>query len=70
MRFRDADAIRVDRIAWATMDRSVKATLWIAAMMLLGYAAWAYANCAMDAACHVEFCGPRGAPCGFSRHAP
>lgn len=52
------------------MDRSVKATLWIAAVMLLGYAVWAYADCAMDRTCHMEFCGPRGAPCGFVRHAP
>jgi hypothetical protein len=35
------------------MDRSTKATLWIAFAVLLSYVVWFFADCAMDDACHI-----------------
>jgi hypothetical protein len=35
------------------MDRQTKATLWIAAVVLLSYFAWFYLDCAMDDACRI-----------------
>jgi hypothetical protein len=35
------------------MDRSTKATLWVAFIVLMSYFAWFYADCAMDDACHI-----------------
>jgi hypothetical protein len=33
------------------MDRSTRVTLWIAAVVLLSYFVWFFADCAMDDAC-------------------
>jgi hypothetical protein len=33
------------------MDRLTKATLWVAAIILISYVVWFYADCAMDDAC-------------------
>jgi hypothetical protein len=35
------------------MDRSTKATLWIAFTVLLSYFLWFYLDCAYDDACHI-----------------
>ncbi len=35
------------------MDRSTKATLWVAFILLLSYFVWFYVDCAMDDACHI-----------------
>jgi hypothetical protein len=41
------------------MDRSTKATLWIAFVVLLSYFVWFFADCAMDDACRFV-CVNRG----------
>jgi hypothetical protein len=51
------------------MDLRTKATLWLAAVVMVSYFAWLYADCAPDPGCRVVFCGPRGAPYGIT-HAP
>jgi hypothetical protein len=38
------------------MDRGTKATLWITALAVSSYAAWFYADCAMDTHCHFKVC--------------
>jgi hypothetical protein len=35
------------------MDRSTKATLWIAFAVLPSYVVWFFADCAMDDACRI-----------------
>jgi hypothetical protein len=35
------------------MDRSTKATLWVAFTILVSYFVWFYLDCAMDGACHI-----------------
>ena len=35
------------------MDRSTRMTLWVAAIILVSYVVWFYADCAMDSACHI-----------------
>ena len=35
------------------MDRSTKATLWIAFAVVLSYVVWFFADCAIDDACRV-----------------
>jgi len=35
------------------MDRSTKATLWIAFIVLFGYFAWFFLDCVMDDTCHL-----------------
>ena len=35
------------------MDRSTKATLWIAFAVLLSYVVWFFADCAIDDACRI-----------------
>jgi hypothetical protein len=50
------------------MDRSTKTTLWIVSAILFSYFVWFYVDCRMDDTCHIVWCGPRGAPCGISRH--
>jgi len=35
------------------MDRTTKATLWIAVVVLLSYFIWFYADCALDDACRI-----------------
>ncbi|MBR0972729.1 MULTISPECIES: hypothetical protein [Bradyrhizobium] len=44
------------------MDRSTKATLWIAFIVIASYVVWFYLACAMDDACHMvcEGGGRRG----------
>jgi hypothetical protein len=34
------------------MDRSTKATLWVAFLVLFSYFVWFFLDCAMDDACH------------------
>ncbi len=41
------------------MDRMTRATLWIAALALGAYFAWAFLDCALDATCK-ERCEPTG----------
>jgi hypothetical protein len=41
------------RFVGAQMDRSTKATLWIAFIVLSGYFVWFFLDCAMDDACHL-----------------
>jgi hypothetical protein len=35
------------------MDRTTKATLWIAFVVLFSYFAWFFLDCAMDESCHL-----------------
>jgi hypothetical protein len=35
------------------MDRSTKATLWIASITLLSYFVWFFLDCALDDTCHL-----------------
>ena len=35
------------------MDRSTKATLWIAFIVLVSYFVWFFADCAMDDTCRL-----------------
>ena len=35
------------------MDRSTKATLWVAFIVLFSYFAWFFLECAMDPSCHL-----------------
>jgi len=44
------------------MDRSTKATLWIAFLVLFAYFVWFFLDCWMDASCHLacRFTGSRG----------
>ncbi len=35
------------------MDRTTKATLWVAFILLVSYFVWFYVDCAMDDACHI-----------------
>jgi hypothetical protein len=37
----------------ARMDRSTKATLWIAFTILISYFVWFYVDCAMDDSCRI-----------------
>jgi hypothetical protein len=48
------------------MDRSTKATLWIAFIVLMSYFVWFYLDCAMDDACHLV-CGNGGRGCHTQR---
>ena len=34
------------------MDRSTKATLWVAFLVLFSYFVWFFLDCVMDDACH------------------
>jgi hypothetical protein len=40
-------------ISGVRMDRTTKATLWIAFVVLFSYFAWFYLDCAMDESCHL-----------------
>ena len=44
---------------WYDMDRSTRTTLWIAAIVLLLYFVWFFADCAMDDSCRIV-CGNHG----------
>jgi len=35
------------------MDRSTKATLWVAFLALTSYFVWFYVDCAFDDTCHI-----------------
>lgn len=35
------------------MDRSTKATLWVAFVVLASYFVWFYVDCAFDDTCHI-----------------
>ena len=35
------------------MDRSTRATLWIAFIVIASYFAWFFLDCALDSACHI-----------------
>jgi hypothetical protein len=35
------------------MDRTTKATLWVAFTIIISYVVWFYLDCAMDDACHI-----------------
>jgi len=35
------------------MDRSTKATLWIAFLVLFSYFVWFFVDCAIDNSCHL-----------------
>jgi hypothetical protein len=35
------------------MDRSTKATLWIAFLVLFSYFVWFFVDCAIDDSCHL-----------------
>jgi hypothetical protein len=37
----------------ARMDRTTKATLWVAFTILISYVVWFYLDCAMDDACRI-----------------
>lgn len=39
------------------MDRSTKATLWIAFIVIASYVAWFYLDCALDDACQIVCAG-------------
>ena len=39
------------------MDRSTKATLWIAFIVIVSYVAWFYLDCAIDDACQIICAG-------------
>lgn len=41
------------------MDRLTKATLWVAAIILISYVVWFYADCALDDACRI-ICAKNG----------
>jgi hypothetical protein len=49
------------------MDRSTKATLWIAFAVLLSYFVWFFADCAMDDACRIVCAGNGRGTCHTER---
>jgi hypothetical protein len=43
----------LQRLFGMPMDRSTKATLWIAFLVLFSYFVWFFADCAIDDSCHL-----------------
>lgn len=35
------------------MDRTTKATLWVASIILISYVVWLFADCALDDVCRI-----------------
>jgi hypothetical protein len=60
------------------MDRMTRATLWIAALVLGSYFAWAFLDCALDTACQFRCASTGGvntayrvrAGCAYQRTNP
>ncbi len=53
------------------MDRTTKATLWVAFILLVSYFVWFYVDCAMDDACHIVCVAGGRAGCHTERtHGP
>ena len=51
------------------MDRSTKATLWIAFIVIASYFVWFFLDCALDSTCHLVCrAGGRGS-CHMERAA-
>ena len=47
------DVELVELVSSARMDRTTKATLWVAFIILGSYFVWFFLDCAMDDACHL-----------------